>query len=92
MPNQQPFTTPEQTTGAGLRIRWQLGPKSAGVNGATPYDVIRAAYDRLAFFQAGPVPCRENQEAMTCLLEAMAALDARTADRFRRGVIGQPRP
>lgn len=88
MPNQEPFATPQQTTACGIDIRWQQGPKDQGVNGATPYDVIRCAYDRLEFFQRGLTGCPENQEAMTHLLAAMAALDRRTVDRFRRGVIG----
>ena len=88
MPSQQPFTTPEFTRATGIDIAWQQGPKDAGVNGATPYDVIRAAYDRLALFQGGPTACQENQRAMACLTAAMAALDERTAGRFRRGVIG----
>ena len=88
MPNQQPFTTPEFTRATGIDIRWQQGTKDAGVNGATPYDVIRAAYDRLALFQQGPTACRENRVAMECLTAAMAQLDQRTADRFQRGVIG----
>ena len=88
MPNQQPFTTPEFTRATGIDIAWQQGPKDAGVNGATPYDVIRAAYDRLALFQQGPTACEENRLAMQDLACAMAVLDRRTADRFRRGVIG----
>lgn len=88
MPSQQPFTTPEFTRATGIDIRWQQGPKDAGVNGATPYDVIRAAYDRLVLFQQGPTACVENDRVMGLLLEAMAELDKRTADRFRRGVIG----
>ena len=88
MPNQQPFTTPEFTRATGIDIRWQQGPKDAGVNGATPYDVIRAAHDRLALFQAGSAACPQNHLAMQYLVEAMAQLDQRTADRFQRGVIG----
>lgn len=89
MPSQQPFTTPEFTRACGIDIHWQQGPKNAGVNGATPYDVIRAAHDRLALFQQTPTACEENRQAMAHLVAAMAALDQRTADRFRRGVIGQ---
>lgn len=92
VPSQQPFTTPQETTACGIAIRWQDGPKTGGVNGATPYDVIRAAHDRLGLFQAGPAACEHNREAMAHLVAAMAALDQRTADRFRRGVTGKQVP
>ena len=92
MPNQEPFTTNERTTGPGVDIRWQQGPKSGGVNGATPWDVIAAARQRLTWFQAGPAPCTENREAIEYLTAALAALDRRSADRFARGVVGQLEP
>ena len=96
--HQFPATTDERSTAEGLTIIWQQGPLGAKnfgdpiFNGATIEVVIRAALDRLAYYQRGATACPENNQAIAHLQMALRALDDRTIDRFRRTVIGTEVP
>ncbi len=73
-----------------INIQFQEGPvQEAGVNGCTIEDVIRLLAKRLVRFQAGPYPCRQNDNAIQHLEEARSWLLHRTADRLDRGVEGK---
>lgn len=74
-------------TGPGMSIQWQIGPLEQGVNGATPDLVIRALIERFEEFQR-TVPCGENYAAIVSLRAILDLMDKRTADRYRRGVMG----
>ncbi len=84
------------TTGLGIEIVWQDGPLAIdGVrrepNGAFVEGVIKAAIDRMRFYQTtadGRFACRENALAITHLEEALHWCNHRTADREARGVEG----
>lgn len=85
-----------ESTGNGISIIWQNGPlKVDGIraepNGAFVEDVIGICVDRIQYYQraaGGKFACRENALAITKLEEALHWLNARTADRERRGVEG----
>lgn len=71
------------------RIDFQLGPVAVtGVNGMTQEVLIAIVVDRLRCFQAGPLPCTENEDALAHLTEALAILHKRTRDRRARSVEG----
>lgn len=79
--------------GRGYVIAWQPEPLRVDGEqreqiGADVESVLGAALDRLAFYQAGEFKCDENEAAITALRDALDALNARTADRQRRGVEG----
>lgn len=81
--------------GLGFAIHWQDGPlvKSEGgtrlaPNGAFVEGVIEAAKGRLEHYQSTKFACPENESAIIHLDLALAALEARTADREERGVEG----
>ena len=82
--------------GTGLSIDWQNGPLGRGPdrkepNGAFVEDVIAAARQRIAYYQAaagGRFACRENACALTKLDEALHWLNARTQEREARGAEG----
>ena len=82
------------TSGRGFTISWQNGPllDEDGMrkepNGAFVEDVIRAAVDRLGFYQSGKFACEQNEIALRHLLEALEALEKRTQERRERGVEG----
>lgn len=81
------------TTGTGIEIHWQDGPLNVdGIrkepNGAFVEGVINAAIGRLEFYNESKFKCRENSLAITKLQEALHWLNARTADREKRGVEG----
>lgn len=77
----------------GLSIDWQQGPvievggERPG-NGALVETVIRAAKQRLEFFQLGQFACRENALAITKLDEALLWLAERTRRREAAGIEG----
>lgn len=89
-----------QTFGVGINILWQNGPLGTGPdkkppNGAFVEAVIEAVIGRITFYQTaseGRFACPENAEALKHLRLALAALDARTAARERRGVEGKHEP
>lgn len=81
------------TFGNGFAISWQNGPLGRGEdrkepNGAFVEDIIRAAHDRLYFYQKSKFKCQENANAMSLLLMAINCLKSRTKDREERGVEG----
>jgi hypothetical protein len=80
-------------TGVGLEIKWQNGPLGRGAdrkepNGAFVETVIRAALQRIEYYQASQFACRENALAITKLEEALMWLNKRTANREARNVEG----
>lgn len=81
------------TTAEGISIKWQVGTcKGQSLNGARIEGVIRAAMFRLEDYQRGPTACEQNRLAIGHLQEAIHLLQQRTAERYRRGVIGTERP
>lgn len=85
------------TYGTGFCIAWQTGPLVTlqgdkpvrkKPNGAFVEEVIRAAADRLRYYQRSKFACGHNERALRHLDAALAELDARTADREARGVEG----
>ena len=70
-------------------VQFQDGPVGEhGVNGCHQEDLLAIVIHRLKGFQSGDFACRENAIALTKLEEAMHWLNARTADRQKRGVEG----
>src|SRR5260221_3923242 len=85
------------TSGIGFTISWQNGPLGRGEkrqkpNGAFVEDIIVAARDRLAYYQQGDFACQANSVAIERLTQALESLEARTAERERRGVEGTDEP
>lgn len=81
--------------GLGIDIRWQNGPLGAPdapdrrqPNGAFVEDVIKAAIQRIEFYNETQFRCRENSLAITKLEEAVHWLNARTARRTAEGTEG----
>ena len=79
--------------GVGLSIEWQNGPLGRGAdrkepNGAFVETVIRAALQRIEYYQSTQFKSRHNALAITKLEEALHWLQARTADREKRQVEG----
>jgi hypothetical protein len=71
-------------------IFFQEGPiQENGVNGCQNEDLLRIVIDRLRAFQSGPFPCEENADALAHCMDAIIALDSRTANRRLRGVEGR---
>lgn len=82
-----------RTTGVGFHIEWQDGPLGRGAdrrepNGAFVEGIIKAAIDRLEFYNNSKFRCRENSLAITHLEEALHWCNHRTAKRERRAVEG----
>lgn len=83
------------TFGPGFAISWQNGPLGAPgdpdrqePNGAFVETIIKAAADRIDFYQASRFRSDDNQEALDHLYAALLALDRRTRSRTVRGVEG----
>lgn len=79
--------------GVGIVIDWQNGPLGRGdgraePNGAFVEGVIKAAIQRIEFYNSGKFRCRENSLAITHLEEALHWLNARTTRREEQGVEG----
>jgi hypothetical protein len=71
------------------RINFQNGPiQEHGVNGISGEALLAIVIDRLRCFQAGPYACRDNDQALARLEEALAWLQKRTRERVARGVEG----
>lgn len=71
------------------KVDFQEGPiKEVGVNGVFHEDLILMIIDRLESFQNSPYKCKENEDALDHLYEAIDALRARTNKRKERGVQG----
>ena len=80
--------------GDGFTISWQSGTKGINyetINGAFVEDVIEAVVSRLMFYQRSKYACERNREAISHMLQALALLEQRTADRKARGVEGTNR-
>ena len=81
------------TYGVGFSIGWQHGPLGRDgdrkdPNGAFVEDVIKAAVDRLQFYQDGKFASEYNKDALLHLQAALVCLHERTADREKRDVEG----
>jgi len=76
-------------TDLGISIRWQDGPVKDNLpNGAQIVDVLKAAEQRLVFFQNSQFACLENERALVYIRQAIGHQNARTRDRTKRGVEG----
>jgi hypothetical protein len=75
----------------GINIRWQNGPilDKGDQNGAFVEGVIKAAEDRILFYQQGKFACPENADALDHLHKALECLNMRTTRRTREGVEGK---
>lgn len=72
-------------------IKWQDGPYRGDEgehNGACVEEVLIDAYEHLYYLNK-KFPCKENEMALSKIEEAVIWLDARTADRAYRGVLGK---
>lgn len=72
-------------------IKWQDGPYRGDKgehNGACIEEVLIDAYEHLYYLNK-KFPCKENEMALSKIEEAVIWLDARTADRAYRGVLGK---
>ena len=81
------------TYGRGFAIGWQNGPLGRGgdrtePNGAFVEDIIKAAIDRLKYYQQSQFASDYNARALIGLEAAIFALNERTADREERDVEG----
>lgn len=81
------------TCGQGFTISWQNGPLGKGEdrrepNGAFVEDIIRAARDRILFYENTGFGCPENKEAVNHLNKAMYILEERTKSRENAGIEG----
>ena len=81
------------TYGRGFAIGWQNGPLGRDENreepnGAFVEDVIKAALDRLEYYQRSKFACDHNARAVDGLTAALTALNERTANRESRAVEG----
>lgn len=71
------------------KIDFQEGPiKECGVNGVMNEDLINMVICRLEGFQKSEFACKENEQAINKLSEALMWLRKRTNDREARGVEG----
>ncbi len=76
-----------------MLIKWQNGPLGRGndrkePNGVSVEDVIRAALDRLRYYQQNKFGCELNGYAIDHLESALRHLNKRTTEREERGVEG----
>lgn len=79
--------------GNGFAISWQNGPLGRGndrkaPNGAFVETVIKAAAERIEYYQSTQFASDYNARALDHLNEALRELNARTADREKRDVEG----
>ncbi len=79
--------------GVGFKIDWQNGPLGRGEyrkepNGAFVETIIKAALQRIEYYNSTRFKCRENSIAITKLEEALLWLNKRTSDRELRRVEG----
>lgn len=81
------------TYGNGFSISWQNGPLGRGEdriepNGAFVEDIIKAAMDRIDYYQRSKFWCERNQNARKHLDKALYELNQRTREREERNVEG----
>lgn len=73
---------------AFLSVTWQKGlPTEVGVNGCRVDDVLALAAEKLQEYQAGPLACEENAEALQAIAAALEAMKARQRRRREQGVL-----
>lgn len=72
-------------------ICFQNGARNAAdsVDGVADEDLLEIVRDRLTDFQNGPFACQENGDALEHVTAALNALNDRTQDRAKRGVLGE---
>ena len=68
-------------------IKFQDGPLKDGRNGLTVEEAIAEVAKRIWLYNS-KVPCRENEQAIVALNDALYYLEQRTKDREKRGVEG----
>lgn len=81
------------SSGKGVTISWQNGPLAVDgtrrePNGAFVETVIAMVVDRIVFYQTSRFASGYNERALAYLHSALGELNARTADREKRGVEG----
>lgn len=70
-------------------VHFQEGPiKEVGINGISNEDAILMVITRLESFQQTEYACKENEEAISHLMQAINALRARTNRRKDAGTEG----
>lgn len=80
-------------SGMHIELEFQHGPiAEVGVNGITNEVLLVIVADRLRGFQSGKFNCVENYLALTNVVAALHALEARTKGREARGVEGTHEP
>lgn len=71
------------------KVDFQEGPiKEKGINGVNNEDLIAMVLKRLESFQQTKFKCRENEQAINKLEEALMWLRKRTVGREQRGIEG----
>ena len=80
-------------SGTGFAISWQNGPLGRGEdrrepNGAFVETIIKAAMQRIEFYQGTRFKCEENREAIYHLDMALAELSSRTSRRESQNTEG----
>jgi len=71
-----------------IRVVFQSGfPRDVGINGCRIEDVVQLAIERIEAYQAGPLACEENQQALRGLASAKRALAERLQRRQEQGVL-----
>lgn len=82
-------TTEEYGERCLATIKFQNGAmKESDLNGVFNEDLIAIVIHRLECFQESKFNCKENQEAIICLENALKSLKARTEKRKNNGTIG----
>ena len=72
---------------------FQNGPVAeAGKNGIFIEDLLQICEHRLKCFQAGAFACKENEQALEKIQEALHWLNSRTSRRQRCGIEGTYKP
>ena len=79
--------------GVGLNINWQDGPLGRDgdrkePNGSFVETVVRAAKQRIEFYESTKFSCDENKAAIQHLKKALECMEARTQKREDRKVEG----
>ena len=74
-------------------IKFQEGPvKTVGKNGCQTPDILGVMIEELERLNVGEFKTIQTTQAVKRLQEALAYLNARTAEREARGVEGEPIP
>ena len=69
-------------------IFYEMAEDGSYINGTTLEEMLRVSIERLQDLNSR-FACRENSLAITKMQEALMWLNARTADRIKRGVEGK---